>query len=726
MQLGDRDTGRLYYPVKRFFAAGLAHGHVRFWDPQAEGGVSLLGQVTPGLLHPLSLLYVALPFELAFKLNHLLALLLGLAGVFLLSRKLGARPWAALTGGIAFGTCGALVSAASSNLPFALGPATVPLALAALLHLCDAPSPLRLLTSGAALSLCAYAGDPQSLGLAILLGAIWAALRSSLRPALFWAATGLLLSLPVALPAAVQLSRSQRLHGPGPAEATAFATSPARLLGLFVPHAFDGDEPGPRGGDTYSEYLADKGSAPFLESILFGVPALLLALSAGRRALFPLLAALVLALYAAGDALPVHALLSLIPGFKFFRFAEKLLLPASCLLAVAASLGAQRTLREDGARRLLQLSIALAAALFAALVAVRFGGAQLAAALVNAGRTHDPQLAARFLGALDAGLGEALLLTAGLSLVALLRQRRELPELSCALAAALCALSSLRDAPLRPVSLALLQGTSATGALVNKLAGPGARVWADASGSLLVPSAPGLSPHEARLLGAREALWPQLQALDGLGGVAPYFSAPDAHFVGALQGAQEAVFQLLGVRAEIFGREQGGPANLPSSDSGYRVLARASVPHAFLVYRARVSRTETELLLVDVAREALVAQPVNVAPGSGTVREDAASFEREDRGTLEVETTAPALLVVGEHFDPGWHATVDGVAAEVVEADFVALSVPVPAGRHRVALEFRPAGLRAGAAAAAAVALGLLALGLRRRTMRTPAAEPRA
>src|SRR5205085_10147107 len=88
VQLFYRDTGRLYYPVKLYIAQTLKQGRLPLWDTMPDAGVSLLGQLTPGLLHPLTLLYLALPFDLAFKLNHLLALLLGGAGAYRLSRRL--------------------------------------------------------------------------------------------------------------------------------------------------------------------------------------------------------------------------------------------------------------------------------------------------------------------------------------------------------------------------------------------------------------------------------------------------------------------------------------------------------------------------------------------------------------------------------------------------------------------------------------------------------------
>ena len=139
VQLSYRDTARLYYPVKQFMAARLSAWELPLWDPWVDGGVSLLGQLSPGLFHPLTLLYLALPFDLAFKLNHLLTLPLAGVGTFLLGRLLGAGRGAALVGGLVYGGSGYLLSVASSNLPYAVGAAMVPFALAGLLWLLERP-----------------------------------------------------------------------------------------------------------------------------------------------------------------------------------------------------------------------------------------------------------------------------------------------------------------------------------------------------------------------------------------------------------------------------------------------------------------------------------------------------------------------------------------------------------------------------------------------------------
>lgn len=79
-------------------------------------------------------------------------------------------------------------------------------------------------------------------------------------------------------------------------------------------------------------------------SIYLGTPALLLALfaaAAGRRVRFLLLSELVFLLASAGGDLGVQPLLDrFVPGFRLFRYSEKLIWPASLLVALAAALGA--------------------------------------------------------------------------------------------------------------------------------------------------------------------------------------------------------------------------------------------------------------------------------------------------------------------------------------------------------------------------------------------------
>ena len=100
------------------------------------------------------------------------------------------------------------------------------------------------------------------------------------------------------------------------------------------------------------------------------------------------------------------------------------------------------------------------------------------------------------------------------------------------------------------------------------------------------------------------------------------------------------------------------------------------------------------------------------------------AFEPE-KIAVNVDLSAPALVVFSEIYYPGWHGRVDGVPAEVLCVDTALRGVFVEAGVHSVELEYRPTSLKIGAvcsgAALAIVAAWAAALLARRRRRITTA-----
>ena len=145
------------------------------------------------------------------------------------------------------------------------------------------------------------------------------------------------------------------------------------------------------------------------------------------------------------------------------------------------------------------------------------------------------------------------------------------------------------------------------------------------------------------------------------------------------------------------------------------VVRQAPDPRAYLVSRARVVRDWPEALRLMVAghdphREALVEEPLALsAPGEETkpVKASITRFTPEVV-VVDVETDAPAVLVLAEAWFPGWQATVNGKPAPCVPANVWMRAVPVPAGRSEVRLTFRSTYLVAGAGISL---VSLLALG---------------
>ena len=720
VQLFWRDTQRFFYPFKLAIAERLRRGELPLWDPWTESGASVLGQLTPGLWHPATLLYLALPFPLAFKLNHLIALPLAAMGAFLLARRLGAQPWAASIAATTWSGSGFLCAMAASNLPFALGHATLPLAVWAVLRFVDAPSAPRLLVAGAVLGSCGLAGEPQSMLLAGIVAGGWAMLGAGARAApralarlALCGACGVLLSAPATLPAAerLRLGDSRRLER----AVGVFALDARRLPGLALPWAFD-DAPeltGPGASDTpYSEYFSGEPHVAFAGSIALGVPVLVLAAFGGPG----LLAGAALFLLAAlGPATPIEWLAShLIPGFALFRYPEKLVGPATLLIALAAAAGAQRVLAGDprAARRVLVSSGAIAAVLFALRIAIAFGHEQIADWLVQHGRVHAAATAPLFVSALSRALLVEALLAAGLAAAAALRERRDaVAAMVCAVSALACGSGQLVTAPRE-----LLESRPPLADLLASRAGPSPSTWrieSDTDQSLVLP---GLDARLRRAAWSAQVLAPRINAVQRIESASGYGSLNDEAY-GLAQSAAPAVFRaVLGVRFRV--RMPWEPAPGPGwteGPYGTWILEQKTLPRAFLV--SRVVRAGAPLPLLrdpgfDPVRAAVTAGLGFDEPGPA----GEAQLQRDSPERMRIALQAPGrrLLVVSEHFDPGWRARVDGTPAPVLRVDLCALGVEVPAGAREVELRFLPRGLLAGAIACAVTLALLGALSVRR------------
>jgi uncharacterized membrane protein YfhO len=163
------------------------------------------------------------------------------------------------------------------------------------------------------------------------------------------------------------------------------------------------------------------------------------------------------------------------------------------------------------------------------------------------------------------------------------------------------------------------------------------------------------------------------------------------------------------------------------SESGFGILTRPPTRRAFVVHRTVVAANLDEALSylrsMKTFEEAVVwkGAPLLTDPTSTASSADLRrpSPERMD---ISVQSDRPGLLVVSEHYDPGWRAQVDGRDVRVHPADVIAIGVEVPEGRHEVRLRFVPVGFVPGVACAASTALvlGGLALTLRARARSKP------
>ena len=158
-------------------------------------------------------------------------------------------------------------------------------------------------------------------------------------------------------------------------------------------------------------------------------------------------------------------------------------------------------------------------------------------------------------------------------------------------------------------------------------------------------------------------------------------------------------------------------ASLP----GMIVYRNPSVlPRFYLVGRVRTAtRAEALALLAapdfDPHTEAIVEGAVEA---SATGRVTVLSYSAQDIA-LETDAPGPALLATSEAWYPGWRASIDGRPAPLVITNGAFRGLAVPAGRHRIHMQFNPPILWQGAAISL-LALALLTAALLRERQRAP------
>jgi hypothetical protein len=232
-----------------------------------------------------------------------------------------------------------------------------------------------------------------------------------------------------------------------------------------------------------------------------------------------------------------------------------------------------------------------------------------------------------------------------------------------------------------------------------------------------------------------QALLPQFNSTANIEGMSKYFSAMDLDYMSAIVNAPEVYFNLFGVRfavempqtmTETFARSHG----FRRMGFGYWVREYPVFSRAFVVSSARRVATAKEAWNVvtspgfDVRSTAVISG--DTAPAAVDGNASAATIERIGTDRLRVQATGPGLLVVGEHYDPGWRASIAGTSVPVIKTDMAALGAILPPGATSIDFRFVPVGFFPGIAVALGAVAFMLAWPLiRRRSGLTRIVTPR-
>jgi hypothetical protein len=722
----ERDLKAYYRPAKALVRPLWRDSQgLPLWNPLFFSGQPFAANPEHEVFHPLTALFLVVPFEVAFRTQVLLPPLLGALAAYFLLRTLRRSRAASAFGAIAWGFGGYLLST-TNLLPILYAVAVVPAVLAFAIRCIRGGTAGDAAGLAASVGLVGLAGEPSTLlmlPVMILAGVLHEYARAKRVAApLDWRRLALGLGLGITLGAATLVpglhhaSRTSRAGGLPLEVAGQWSLPPVRALELLSPHVLGHvdtvDETLYWGRDLYPEKRY-----PFLYSLYPGLSVSLLAILSsikGFRRLWPwiLLGAFGFVV-AIGLHGPVFAALHRLPFVSNIRYPEKSALLFEIGLLVAASHGFDWVMgRALGLRRLLAVGFAVTLAL-----------GILAASALRGPRVpvfgFSPRLA-------EVASGDALRVGA--------------VSAGCLLALVVLRLGRRRGA------VALVGVTALDLAL---------------AGRALAPSVPvrdvAMPPPFLQPLLEHPPSGPlfHLAAEDVERGKAQGLAKPPEPAQWGIAMTLEADYDLTALRWSVFAREQFWEAVRKSPSLMPSLLARRGVG-AVLKFRPGVSvrsgRLEMPRGETSPLELALRANPRPLAFAVDRVvrlrgrerwadavvalgRDAATSVyvegdqrvevpERPAPAEVAVEVSRPGFIVLGvaaqgpgpslvavnQTWDDGWRATVDGVPVRLLRVDLALSAVEVQPGRHRVELVYRDPWVSWGLAVSLASLLALVGL----------------
>ncbi len=766
-----RDAQVTHWPWRRVAAASLAAGEVPFVNAAASGGQPLLANPNAVLLYPTFLLELAVPPAVAFNLHFLLHVLWAFFGARRLARELGLAEDAAFLAGAAFAFSGMVLSYGAAFMNSIAAAAWLPWCAAAALALASAQGRRAAARAAAALGLALglqlLAGEPAlsllTVAFAGILGLARAvsAPRVERRPRILALAAGGagagLLALGLAAPLLLALAqvfpltyRGQHLYS-----AKAFgaaALTPARTVEWLLPR-FGGD-PGTLGGGANWLSPAGEASIVYIWCVSFGiVPLLVILLAALRRDFWSRRAValaggglLTLGL-SFGFALPLYRALYAVEFLRKLRYPIKFYLLTTLCVALLSGLAAEALARRRAGRADALPVLAILAALAAAWVLAAPGGAldaRVAPAVAQVSANPEGFLSA-FRGAVrgDVLVGSLVVLATVLAWKRVRREGGYELGLLTLVASLVWGLPLFVTAPSKDLAR--------PPALASRVAGSG-RLYVSPrlprfDAEAIPVDAPGDLPRSERT--ARVMLEQLVPATASEFGASYLFETdPDGSygFYNRLAGEvadastpaeRDRLLSAYGARWALADEGEEHPLFRPST--GFAVAGRRLVlyenprPLPELRWAGRAWRRRSLSGTYELVRSERFEPATDVAfPGArdedpaGPPSPAAVAVEalRADRAAATVEAAAAGHLLFSRTFFPSWRARVDGAPSPVGVANARDLAVAVPAGRHRVEIEYDRRPFRRGVAIQAAALLSALAAAVaaRRWSPRDPLA----
>ena len=710
---------------RAFAADSIRAGHFPMWNPYAYAGQPFLGDFQSAELYPPNVIFLFLPLARAVNLSFLLhLLLLGWGLGFWVTRR-GGHPLAGALAGLALALSGPVyMRLFAGHLANLCTMAWAPWLFCALEAAWRGPRQRPLLLAAAIVCLQILGGHPQYVFYLGIAAGIHAVVYSVADPAVRRRALpnivlaylgGAALSSAQLLPGLAAIGESVRQTKLAFNFVRMFSFPPENLLTLIAPGFF--------GNLTNATYW---GRCYLWEVSLFiGVSGLVLATlaffdpEARRRTRLDLLIAVPLGVLALGDHTPLLQLLyNYVFGFDEFRSLAKFVFPLLIFVSLGIGAGADALIRGRLGKKTLAGGV-----LLAGIIAVLAGGA-IFGQQQNLGsfadfiqQTHESYLpAAQFsntqfiqdIGHQAGGalaVGGALLIIIGASL-----------------------LLAQRQAVWRWVPLALLPvemfcfaranlGTSHVSDLAPKV----------------VAGYIAAHPGDYRILNPLNEDNGYFLGQSDLWGNDPTTLKRYSEFMAFSQGIdpnhnnQYIYFQYL---PKMFSLLRFRIAFI-RTEHGYQIIDNpGALPRALLVsnYEVRPNRdaifAELKNPAFDPGNTVLLESMPSVRPLPGAAPGRVKIIESDtDSYTFEIDTPAPALLLITDLYCSGWRALpLPGSVQssyEIMPADYIIRAIPLAAGHHHLVVEYAPVSFRIGLVISAFASLiWIILLGLSFRAPR--------
>ncbi len=753
-----RDVSQNHYPMRLLVAERLRAGSLPLWDPYHGGGTPLLANPNNLVLHPTSLLFLALPARIAFTASVLLQYVLLSVGGYLLARAAGSgREGAALAAAVMSLSGPAASLASLQNILSSAG--WVPLGIWAYLRGLEPGRRWALPLASACAAVVMMAGEPASLAAFVALGLclgsaapVGLGQRRPTRDVLTAFGLVLILGLTLAaaqiLPARELLALSARGAGFTAAEGLKWSLPPSRILETILPRLF-GDPIRLSPQAWWGRWLFE-GGYPFLLSIHLGaIPCLLAGVALCRpgrddaiRRSLGVAAVLALLLALGGHSVLYRTLFEAVPLVRQVRYPERFLITALFPVALLAGRGLDRLLdRTCDRRRTVAWVVGAACAGFA--FATTIAASPAAADGLLAGLAEVPaSLLASETGAVLRGallksslwMFAEMAILAGFASLSLRNPEGRLAGvpgwgivaaggLSMVIAAA-PALSTASPGWITSSSpLSILVGHGAGAPRVHHFSRPAdLSIWAKsdelawgyrfdrftyalASGhadhvpTILDPATDRMDLKDQAILG---------KALDGLSleQRLKVLSICRAGFLLTYETIDHPDLES-GPVLDGFSRPPLRVYRLRTIQPRVRFAGRASRP-------ARSDDWASSLanLSYDPRRSVLLAG-APLEAGAGWAEGSAAILEDSpERIRMRARAEGNGYLVLADAFAPGWRARVDGRRAPILKADGLFRAVALGPGEHEVLMTYEPTEVRVGLALSLAGALFGLGWGL--------------